>query len=73
MRDREDDSEEDGQPISLQVVVDDEPDRVMTPRGRGHCVLHAAILVVWPGDVARFLGREHQVRGRDRPRQGLQP
>ena len=25
------------------------------------------------GDVARFLGREHQARGRDRPQAGLQP
>src|SRR5436190_2663936 len=42
--DREDQPEERGQAIPLQIVGDDEPDRVADLCGRWHCLFHAAIL-----------------------------
>jgi hypothetical protein len=43
MRNREDEAEEDGQAVALEIVVDDEADRVLR-RGLSGCGLYAPIL-----------------------------
>jgi hypothetical protein len=55
VRDGEDEAEEDGEPVPLQVVVDDQAYRMLGGGGRG-CRLDRAILTGGPAEMKSLIG-----------------